>query len=87
MTTLDQVIQLYKSTLNVNSKWYGSDMQTFISIAETKTEHELLQQLANLRAITGNDARFNKMVEREEKKMLKAGMYDVGNMKPENALD
>jgi len=87
MTTLNKVIELYKSTLNPSSKWYGSDLFNFISIAENKTEAELSQQLANLRAITGNDAKFNKEVEREEKRMLKAGMFDIGNMKHKNALD
>jgi len=87
MSTLDQVIELYKSTLNIDSKWYGSDLHNFISNVEHKTEGELLQQLANLKALTGNDKRFNTMVEKEEKLMLKAGMYDVRNMKPENCLD
>ena len=87
MNTIKQVIALYKSTLNPKSKWYNDDLNSFIAIAETKTEAQLLQQLANLRAITGNDDRFNKVVEKEEKRMLKAGMFDIGNMQHKNALD
>jgi len=87
MTTLDQVIELYKSSLNPNSKWYGSDMHNFISQAENKTEKELLQQLANLKALTGKDKKFNAMVDKEVSLLAKSGMYDVGSMKPKNCLD
>ena len=78
---------LYKKSLNPNSKWYSEDLKTFMQVLSTKSDSQLRQQLANMNGIMGLDAQTNLVIEHEEKRMAKYGMYDLGNMKPENALD
>ena len=88
MKSLDsEIIDLFKQSQNPNSKWYNDDVAAFIRVLKTKTTKEKQQQLANMRALAGLDPKFNAAVEKEEKRLVRAGMYDLGNMKPENALD
>lgn len=82
-----EILKVFKLSLNPNSKWYQQDLKDFTSILKTRTEKELQQQLANMRGIVGLDPEVNKLCALEEKRMEKAGMYNLGNMKPENALD
>lgn len=86
-TLRKEIIGLHTKTLNPKSKWYAQDLADFRAVLSTKTEAEMRQQLANMRGIAGLDKGLNKILEAEEKRMAKAGMYDLGNMKPENALD
>jgi hypothetical protein len=82
-----ELTNLYKKSLNSSSKFYTQDVADFKKRAETKTEAQLRQQLANMKCIMGMDSKVNKIVNTEVKRMDKAGMFKVGNMKPVNALD
>ena len=82
-----QIIRLYTASQNAKSKWFAQDLADFKLAISLRTDKELKQQLANLNALAGNDSRFNRICDKEEKRMQRAGMYDLGNMKPKNALD
>jgi len=84
---IKEVYALYKGSLNAKSKWYADDLSDFRALLQTKTVEQLKQQIANMRGIMGLDEQLNRVLSAEEKRMERAGMYDLGKMKPENALD
>ena len=87
MKTIDKVIEAYKETLNPSSKWYEDDLNDFKCRISHKTESELMQQLANILAVSGKDKRVNSIVNNEINRMSRGGMFNVNTMKPINGLD
>lgn len=70
---------------NKNSKWFTSDVKDYIGYINSVSASKLDLLYSN--AIAFNSPEFERNIEKEEKKMLKAGLYEMGNMKPVNALD
>ena len=91
MTTLSQIktklVAEYKKSLNPSSKWYNEDLNTFKERLKGKKKSELERQLNNMLCINGSNVAFNNAIKKEMKKMEKAGMYNIKNMKATNALD
>lgn len=89
MTTKSQMIETlvrnFKKSQNPNSKWYASDVKDFTMNVSKLSLKELEYRYNN--SVAFNSKSFDKMVEKEETKLLKAGMYNVNKMKPINALD
>lgn len=89
MTTnkqIDFLIRRYKAKYqNKKSKWFGQDVQDYSDNLVVQTSVRITE-LYN-QALAFDSLEFEAEVEAEEKKMDKGGMYDMGNMKPENALD
>ena len=80
-----ELLAEYRKSLNPSSKWFTQDIQEFKEkVSELRTS-EVAERLRNRRAF--NSPAFEKLVAKEEAKLNKAGMYDIGNMRPENALD
>lgn len=78
-------VRLFKATLNKSSKWYNQDLNDFISNVskeDAAKSNELIGRMTYMRS-----AKFEKEIAKEENRMLKAGLYETGNMTPTNALD
>jgi len=82
-----QLLNEFKKSLNADSKWFNEDMENFKSRLNGQSENELKRQLGNLVALNGGSAKFNKEVNDHLKELDKAGMFEMGNMSPLNALD
>ena len=82
---IKQAIELYKKTLDKKSKWYNDDLANFSSHIKTASLDKINQSINNMSYAQSKkaDADFN----RETRKLEKAGMFNIGNMKVINALD
>ena len=78
-------VGLYMASLNPRSKWYDQDLAEFIENVKKESPALSLIRLKNVEALQSEA--FEKEVAKEEAKMAKAGLYDIGKMKPKNALD
>jgi len=88
MTTLEMKTALIndcKNRLNKNSKWYSEDVADFKSNLNKVSDSRIKEMYSNIVAF--NSKSFEKFVEKEERKLLKAGMYNMNNLKPQNCLD
>ena len=84
-TQQKQAIELYKKTLNKNSKFYKEDLQNFITNIKTASKTQVNQSLNNMSYMASKQSDID--FEKETNKLDKAGMFNIGNMKPINALD
>ena len=88
MTTLEMktgLINDCKNRLNKNSKWYNDDVADFKSNLNKCSDSRIKEMYSN--SIAFDSKSFEKFVEKEERKLLKAGMYNMSNLKPQNCLD
>lgn len=80
------LIQNFKARYtNKSSKWFVADVKDFTSNLDKVSESRLDEMYHNATAFDSSE--FEAKVAKEEKKMAKAGLYEMGNMKPVNALD
>lgn len=80
------LIQNFKARYaNKSSKWFASDVKDFTSNLNKVSASRLDEMYNN--AIAFNSPEFEANIAKEEKKMLKAGLFEIGNMKIINALD
>jgi len=78
----------FRLSLNPNSKFFNADMHSFNDrLKGEKDKNRLMTQLGNLRCLNGKSRSFNNKVKKFTKELNRAGMFDMGNMKLENALD
>lgn len=84
---IKKAVELYKLTLNTNSKFYADDVRDFKANISGLSETQINEKISRLNAITSNKSTFNKSVEKEMRKMDNAGMFNVSSMAPKNALD
>ena len=82
-----ELLKRYKKTLDNKSKWYADDIKTFTESMESQSKAQLEQRLSNMICLGGESASFNKDVEEIKSELDKGGMFDVGSMPPESALD
>jgi len=83
-----ELVNEFRSSLNPNSKFYNADMHSFNDrLKDEKDKDRLMTQLGNLRCLNGKSRSFNNKFKKFTKELDMAGMFDMGNMKPENALD
>lgn len=82
---ITEAIKLYKKTLDVNSKWYNEDLKSFTIGVNTSTVEQLQKTVNNLSYLQSKQSDVD--FEIETKKLDKAGMFNIGNLKPINALD
>lgn len=83
-----ELIKEFRSSLSPGSKFFNEDMQSFSQRLKGENDRDrLIAQLSNLRCLNGKSRSFNNKVERFTNELDAAGMFDMGNMKPENALD
>ena len=82
-----QLVAEYKKSLNPNSKWYAEDVRNFTESLEGQTTEKLEQRLSNIICLNGGSASFNRKINKIEKELERGGMYEMGSMRPENALD
>ena len=82
---IKQAIELYKKTLDSNSKWYNDDLANFTRGISAAPLEQIERSINNMSYAQSKkaDADFN----RETRKLEKAGMFNIGNMKAINALD
>lgn len=78
-------IREYKKSLDQDSKFFSQDVKAYRDYIAKMDISDLRQRYANLRYF--NSEHFAAEIDRYEKKLLKAGMFDMGKLKPENALD
>lgn len=84
---ISKTVKAYLKRVNKNSKWFAQDLATFKAGIAKETPAQLIQRLSNWCAMDDENSTFNKAVKAEEKRMDKAGLFNVRNMKPVNALD
>jgi hypothetical protein len=78
----------FRLSLNPNSKFFNADIKSFNDrLKDEKDEDKLITQLGNLRCLNGKSRLFNKMIKELTKELDKGGMFDIGKIKPINALD
>lgn len=68
-----------------NSRWYESDKVEFFAYIHSVSDEKLDRIYGNWIAMESPE--FKKECDREINRLDKAGMYDIGKMKPENCLD
>jgi hypothetical protein len=86
--TKKEIVKEFRSTLNNNSKFFNTDMQSFNDrLKAEKDNARLITQLGNLRCLNGKSRAFNDKLKKFTKELDAAGMFDMNNMKTENALD
>lgn len=78
-------VRLLEATLKPKSKWYDQDLAEIIENVRKESPALTLIRIKNMKAMQSDQ--FEQEVAKEENKMAKAGLYDIGKMKPENALD
>ena len=72
-TVEQQLVAIYESSLNKESKWYQEDLANYKSNIARITPEEQQHLLNNIKAL--NSKVFENFVNREVNKMDKAGMY------------
>jgi len=78
----------FRLSLNPNSKFFNADMKCFNArLKDEKDKDKLTTQLGNMKCLNGKSKEFNNKIRFLTKELERAGMFGVGNMKPENALD
>jgi len=83
-----ELLKELKSTLDSKSKWFNQDVKDFEDRLKLENDTEKLRtQLGNLRCLNGKSKSFNKKLAGFTKELDEAGMFNMGNMKVENALD
>lgn len=70
---------------NPDSRFYNDDRTSYFRYISALDMKTLREKHSN--SIALHSERFERMIERETNKMDRAGMFNVRNMKPENALD
>jgi len=81
-----EAIRLYTKA-NKSQKWFSEEINGFKAHIKAKPIQDLRQSVVNMKCLAGENINFNKEVDRLESELEKAGMYDIRNMKPQNALD
>mgnify|MGYP001768575897 CR=1 FL=1 len=84
---INQVVASFKKSLNPNSKWYAQDLADFKARVSQLSVKELQEKAERLGAFYNPNSLLNRTANAEIKRMSKGGMFNVGNMKPENCLD
>lgn len=79
------LVKNYISGLNKSSKWYEQDIADYKCNIDNISNAKLKEMYDN--SIAFNSKSFEKIVAREESKLLKAGMFDINKLKPQNSLD
>lgn len=86
LTALQQErVRLFKNSLNKSSKWYAQDLQDFIDNVSKEKPSKSTEVLGRVKAM--NSKEFESQVAKEERKMERAGLFEMSNMRPINALD
>ena len=80
-------LQYFRDSLDIESKWFDDYVRSFKQGIVLKSDEELKTTVGRLQCLAGKSAKFNKMIKREVLELERGGMYDLGNCKPENALD
>ena len=76
-----KLLAMYIKTLNINSKWFDSDIEIFKeSLNQSKSK--LHQRLSNMVCLDGGSTIFNKEIESITSELDKGGMYDMDNVSP-----
>lgn len=74
-----------KNRLNKNSKWYNDDVVDFKNNLNKCSDSRIKEMYNN--SIVFNSKSFEKFIDKEKEKLLKAGMYNMNNLKSQNSLD
>lgn len=78
-------IELFTKTLDKKSKFYQQDITDFKNRIQSASAQQLEQSINNMSYMASKKSDID--FERETRKLDKAGMFNIGNMKPINALD
>ena len=84
---INQLVENFKTMLNPQSKFYKEDLANFKEKVSTLSVNELKERVGRMNAMNDENSEFNRAVRRETKRMEAAGMFDVGKMKQDNAID
>jgi hypothetical protein len=76
-----------KGYLNRNSRWFRSDVEDYTKEIKKLSIKQLNENLNRWNALHDPNSEFNQFNKRYKNKLLKAGMFNMGNMKPVNCLD
>ncbi len=82
-----ELIKEFTKSLNPSSRWYKIDIEDFTANIKAWDNNRCMQSLSNMKAMNNPDSKFNRDVDKEIEKMEHAGLFNIGNMKPENCLD
>ena len=86
-TMIKKMVSIYSQTLNKKSKWYNTDLLDYETGLTKVSDSELNRIYNNVYQLNDETSQFNKQVDKEEIKLLKAGMYNIDKMSPKNCLD
>lgn len=79
-------IKEYEKTLVPNSKFYDQDLQDFTkNVNACKDKMRMAKAIENLKALRSKA--FDRFCEKEVSRMEEAGLFNINNFKPINALD
>lgn len=78
-------IQLFTNTLDKRSKFYSQDLADFKTKINSVSFEQLQSSVNNMSYMASKKSDLD--FDRETRKLDKAGMFNIGNMKSINALD
>jgi hypothetical protein len=67
------------------TKWYEIDLAEFIEFVSKEAPEKSMRMIANRNYLHSDECA--RMIAKEEAKMERAGMYNIKNLTPLNALD
>ena len=86
-TIKQNAIAEYLEGIDKSSKFYQQDLDSFKQGLKGKSLGNLVTLVSRLRCLNGKSKIFNKMLAGIDQELENGGMFDVSNLKPENALD
>lgn len=81
---VNELVNEYKKTLDVNSKWYSEDLHSFKAQVSKLSASELKEKLERMSFMNGKT--FAKQVSKEVRLMDKSGMFEAKKLGAYNAL-
>lgn len=82
---IETAIELFSKTLDKKSKFYEQDIADFTQRIKYASLQQIQQSVNNMTYMASKKSDVD--FDRETKKLDKAGMFNIGNMKAINALD
>jgi len=82
---ISETIKLFIKTLDKKSKWFTQDLNDFSLRLNSASIEQIKSSYNNLSYMNSKQSDID--FDKETKRLEKAGMFNVGNMKPANALD
>ena len=86
-TIKQNAIAEYLEGIDKSSKFYQQDLDSFKQGLKGKSLDDLVTLVGRLRCLNGKSKSFNEMLAGIDQELENGGMFDVSNLKPENALD